>query len=351
MLCNPEDKKEKTKEMGDRKGVYVGESARSIHERAAEHWSDCTSRKEDSHMIKHWLTSHQELQEPPAFRIKVVGSFKDSMTRQVSEAVRIELRGEGVLNSKAEFSRCRLPRLVIDQEGWKKSKVQEKKMLEPVYQPPVLDDEENTTAVLAEELDLGHLADRRRKGEIGWKRRAEENNKPAKRKKYSKLVGWGEDDQEDVEQTTAMRNWLRYDEKVEEVDKIPEGWKSNMPSRKVMNKQLKQSALTFTSLLEQQVEAVEDDKSEGVQLPVLALLPEGWKETEPEAGSKKKKGKTLKKLAKENHKLDMWLKPCVKDNIVQEVSKELGDERDAPDPEDEADLERKRKANERKEYC
>ena len=122
---------------------------------------------------------------------KVVGSFKDSMTRQVSEAVRIELRGEGVLNSKAEFSRCRLPRLVIDQEGWKKSKVQEKKMLEPVYQPPVLYDEENTTAVLAEELDLGHLADRRRTGEMGWKRRAEENNKPAKRKKYSKLVGWG----------------------------------------------------------------------------------------------------------------------------------------------------------------
>ena len=70
-------------------------------------------------MYKHWQVSHSELQEAPRFRIKVVGSFKDALSRQLSEAVRIELRGEGVINSKAEYSRSRIPRLKIDKEEWK----------------------------------------------------------------------------------------------------------------------------------------------------------------------------------------------------------------------------------------
>ena len=54
-------------------------------------------------MIKHWLSSHQELKSPPKFKIKVVGRFQDSFTRQVSEAVRIELRGEHILNSQSSI--------------------------------------------------------------------------------------------------------------------------------------------------------------------------------------------------------------------------------------------------------
>ena len=57
------------------------------------------------------------------------------MTRQISESVRIELRGEGVLNSISEYSRCRLPRLVIDHDGWKKNKQEEKRILEPGDSP------------------------------------------------------------------------------------------------------------------------------------------------------------------------------------------------------------------------
>ena len=62
------------------------------------------SQKEDSNMVKHWLDEHADLQEPPPFHIKVVSSFKDSMTRQISESVRIDQRGGGVLNSKTEYS-------------------------------------------------------------------------------------------------------------------------------------------------------------------------------------------------------------------------------------------------------
>ena len=78
-------------------------------------------------MVKHWLSDHADLSEPPPFHIKVVSSFKDSMTRQISESVRIDLRGGGILNSKTEYSSCRLPRLVIDQEKWKTMKRQRSK--------------------------------------------------------------------------------------------------------------------------------------------------------------------------------------------------------------------------------
>ena len=62
---------------------------------------------------------------PPAFKFKIVKTFQDPLTRQLAEAVRIELRGEGILSSKAEFSRCRVPRLRIYMEGWKE-KVEKK---------------------------------------------------------------------------------------------------------------------------------------------------------------------------------------------------------------------------------
>ena len=75
-------------------------------------------------MHKHWKDAHPEMETRPAFRIEVVASFRDALSRQLSEAVRIELRGKGVLNSKAEYSRCRVPRLTINKDEWK-SKVED----------------------------------------------------------------------------------------------------------------------------------------------------------------------------------------------------------------------------------
>ena len=51
--------------------------------------------------------------------MKVVRSFKTALSRQVGEAVRIRRRGgEGnILNSKAEYSRSRIPRLMVDQQA------------------------------------------------------------------------------------------------------------------------------------------------------------------------------------------------------------------------------------------
>ena len=87
-------------------------------ERAREDRQDAADCSEDSHIIKHRKVSHPELQEPPQFHIKVVGSFRDTLSRQLSEAIRIDLRGGNVLNSKIVYTCCKIPRLVINKEEW-----------------------------------------------------------------------------------------------------------------------------------------------------------------------------------------------------------------------------------------
>ena len=99
-VCNPEEdpkkddkrmtKYEKFKKQTE---VYVGETSRSIFERADEHCRDAEGRLEESHMFKHWRVTHKDLPEAPRFSINVVASFRDALSRQLSEAVRIELRG------------------------------------------------------------------------------------------------------------------------------------------------------------------------------------------------------------------------------------------------------------------
>ena len=72
----------------------MGESSRSLYERAKEHVADKKNLAEDSHMIKQWALDHSDLKTPPKFRFEIIGSFRDAVTRQVTEAVRIEHRGQ-----------------------------------------------------------------------------------------------------------------------------------------------------------------------------------------------------------------------------------------------------------------
>ena len=48
--------------------------------------------------------------------MRVVGSHKSALSRQIAEAVRIRRRGgEGsILNSKSEYNRCHIPRLRVE---------------------------------------------------------------------------------------------------------------------------------------------------------------------------------------------------------------------------------------------
>ena len=116
--CNkPGERKEQDKEsLEDKRAVasiYVGETARSISERAQEHWRDGESMKEESHMTEHQQQSH--VGEQPDFNFRVVKKCQSSLERQVREAVRIMMRGN-VLNKKGTYNRCKLTRLVVDEE-------------------------------------------------------------------------------------------------------------------------------------------------------------------------------------------------------------------------------------------
>ena len=116
-VCNPgaKEKKEIKASNPEIPSIYVGETARSIKERIEEHHQAYKSRNQDSHIMKHQLLHHQGAE--PEFTVRVVDYKKTALTRQLGEAVRIRRRGgEGaVLNSKGEFNRSRIPRLVVEE--------------------------------------------------------------------------------------------------------------------------------------------------------------------------------------------------------------------------------------------
>ena len=88
---------------GHSRGIYVGESSRSMYQRGKEHIKDGKDKAEDSHQWTHWALEHPEVGGDPQFRFKIVATFSDPLTRQLAEAVRIEKRGPEILNSKSEY--------------------------------------------------------------------------------------------------------------------------------------------------------------------------------------------------------------------------------------------------------
>ena len=94
-VCNPAG----SRKLADREGLaekrdipslYVGETARSVMERAGEHWADGLAGKEESHMADHQAMAHEG--EQPQFNFSVVKQCTSSLERQVREAVRVQMR-------------------------------------------------------------------------------------------------------------------------------------------------------------------------------------------------------------------------------------------------------------------
>ena len=74
-----------------------------LHTRGREHIDKYQSvkRNPDSFIKKHQLEKHSDL--PADFSAKVTGSFRDCLTRQISEGVHIRRCDGTVLNSKSEW--------------------------------------------------------------------------------------------------------------------------------------------------------------------------------------------------------------------------------------------------------
>ena len=117
-ICNPSIRQEDMK--AGRSGVYIGETSRTIHERALEHLKDASSFSQKSHQVKHWMNSHQEENIQPAFRIRTVQKYRDCLSRQIGEALRIYYSKDQLLNSKNEYVQNCISRVVANEESWEK---------------------------------------------------------------------------------------------------------------------------------------------------------------------------------------------------------------------------------------
>ena len=93
--------------------TYEGETGRSARVRGAEHLKDLEKKKPKSVLFKHQMTDHKN--EEVKFQMKITNKFKDALTRQANEAVRISsVPQSSSLNSKSEFNHPPLARVVVE---------------------------------------------------------------------------------------------------------------------------------------------------------------------------------------------------------------------------------------------
>ena len=95
--------------------VYEGETGRSARLRGAEHLKDFEKKGEKSVLYKHKVSDHPN--EEVKFKMEITKKFKDALTRQANEAVRIYSRPtHETLNSKSEFNHAPLSRVVVEKK-------------------------------------------------------------------------------------------------------------------------------------------------------------------------------------------------------------------------------------------
>ena len=99
-VCSICDDKHKIDKL-PHQGRYVGETSRTLFERASEHHALLENLDITSFMYKHWVIVHKNLDTPPEFKFKVVKKHADPLSRLIHEAVRI--LSSASMNSKREW--------------------------------------------------------------------------------------------------------------------------------------------------------------------------------------------------------------------------------------------------------
>ena len=89
--------------------VYTGETSRNLYTRALKHQKKYEDKAGDSFMNNHQVEAHNG--SNPNFNVKVVGSYRDPLSRQVAEGVLITNTKTKILNSKAEMIQPPIVRL------------------------------------------------------------------------------------------------------------------------------------------------------------------------------------------------------------------------------------------------
>ena len=83
--------------------------------RSSEHLSAFKNQRSDSVLYKHKILEH--INEEVEYGLEITGLFKDALTRQANESVRIyNRRGKDILNSKSEFNHPPTARVVVEKK-------------------------------------------------------------------------------------------------------------------------------------------------------------------------------------------------------------------------------------------
>ena len=96
---------------------------------------------------------------------KVVSASRTALSRQIREAVRIRRRGGAgsILNSRSEFNRCYIPRLVVEEE----------------------ENEARAERLLREEQEMNELLSRLEREDMSWEERKKLDNELTQKKRSS----------------------------------------------------------------------------------------------------------------------------------------------------------------------
>ena len=100
-VCSLCDASHKLNPKEKHRGVYVGQTYRTLAERAKEHRDKLKDFSTGSFMFKHWVLEHNELLEAPKFEFSVVKHHKEPLSRMIHEAVLISDKAS--LNSRSEW--------------------------------------------------------------------------------------------------------------------------------------------------------------------------------------------------------------------------------------------------------
>ena len=83
--------------------------------RSSEHLNAFKNQRSDSVLYKHTKLEH--IDEEVEYGLEITGLFKDALTRQANESVRIyNRRGIDILNSKSEFNHPPTARVVVEKK-------------------------------------------------------------------------------------------------------------------------------------------------------------------------------------------------------------------------------------------
>ena len=211
VTCNPgaRGKDEVKNNDPDTPSIYVGETSRTIQERLSEHWAAFRGgpkAKEGSHIFKHQQLHHGG--NPPNFILKAVEFHKTALARQTGEAVRIQRRGgEGaVLNSRGEFNRSYIPRLRLADEEVAKEIEENERSSEEMIRNELQKQEESWKS----RKTMSRTSTTKFTSRKAWKKKhdhgIDQETRPSKRRKFSLVVGWGEEREDDPGQakTTSI---------------------------------------------------------------------------------------------------------------------------------------------------